>query len=136
MSKYDNIIKLPHYEPKHPRMSIDARSAQFAPFSALTGYSDAVNETARQTDRQINITDDVKNILDMKLQIIEEHIKEQPEITIVYFIEDEKKSGGKYVKYTGNVKRIDNIEQVIIFNDKFKVNFNAVLEINADFINI
>ena len=42
---YDDIINLPHYEPKnHKRMSMYARAAQFAPFTALTGYDDSVKE--------------------------------------------------------------------------------------------
>ena len=36
---YDDIINLPHYiSKKHPQMSIEARSAQFAHFQALKGY--------------------------------------------------------------------------------------------------
>ena len=51
MGKYDDIINLPHYEPKHhPRMSMYSRAAQFAPFAALTGYDEQVKETARLTD--------------------------------------------------------------------------------------
>jgi hypothetical protein len=46
---YDDIINLPHYEPKHhPRMSMWSRAAQFAPFAALTGYDDAIRDTARK----------------------------------------------------------------------------------------
>ena len=48
---YDDIINLPHYEPKHhPRMSMWNRAAQFAPFSALTGYDAAIKETAQQNE--------------------------------------------------------------------------------------
>ena len=48
---YDDIINLPHYEPKnHPRMSMRNRAAQFAPFAALTGYDDAIKDTARQNE--------------------------------------------------------------------------------------
>ena len=47
---YDDIINLEHHvSKKHPSMSLHARSAQFAPFVALTGYEDAVRETARET---------------------------------------------------------------------------------------
>ena len=43
MDHYDDIINLPHYEPKHhPRMSMWSRAAQFAPFAALTGYDEAI----------------------------------------------------------------------------------------------
>ena len=47
MGKYDDIINLPHHVSKvHPQLSIEQRAAQFAPFAALTGYGDEVNETA------------------------------------------------------------------------------------------
>ena len=53
MGKYDDIINLPHYEPKnHPRMSMNARAAQFASFAALTGYEDSVKETARLVNEE------------------------------------------------------------------------------------
>jgi hypothetical protein len=49
MEKYDDIINLPHYEPKHhPRMSMWNRAAQFAPFAALTGFDDAIKDTAQE----------------------------------------------------------------------------------------
>ena len=47
MENYDDIISLPHYEPKHhPRMSMWSRAAQFAPFAALTGYDAAIKQAA------------------------------------------------------------------------------------------
>ena len=56
MGNYDDIINMEHHvSTKHPRLSIEQRAAQFAPFSALTGYSDEVNETARLTDRKIEL---------------------------------------------------------------------------------
>ena len=46
---YDDIINLPHpTSKKHPRMSMVARAAQFAPFAALTGHSDAIEHTAEE----------------------------------------------------------------------------------------
>ena len=51
MSRYDDIINLPHHvSTNHPRMSMHDRAAQFAPFAALVGYDDAVAETARLTE--------------------------------------------------------------------------------------
>ena len=51
MNNYDDIINLPHYEPKHhPRMSMWNRAAQFAPFAALTGYDAAIKDTAQQNE--------------------------------------------------------------------------------------
>ena len=50
MSRYDDIINLPHHvSPTRQRMSMHDRAAQFAPFAALTGYEAAVGETARLT---------------------------------------------------------------------------------------
>lgn len=50
-NSYDDIIDLPHYEPKqHPRMSAAARAAQFAPFAALDGHEEAIQETARKQE--------------------------------------------------------------------------------------
>ena len=133
MGKYDDIINLPHYEPKnHKRMSMYARAAQFAPFAALTGYEDSVKETARVTNKRIEIDDEVKAILDWKLQEIQEDIFKEPIVTITYFVPDIKKSGGKYVTVTGNVKKVDEFKQVIILDKNKEIPIGEVIEILAD----
>ena len=120
---YDDIINLPHYvSKKRPQMSIEARSAQFAPFAALTGYDEQVKETARLTDGQ-------KEILNNKLLYILENINSKPEITFTYFVKDNKKTGGKYIDKTGIIRKIDMIEQYIQFNDKTKIEINDILSI-------
>ena len=51
MNKYDDIINLPHHVSKtHPQMSMWNRAAQFAPFAALTGYDDAIKDTAQENE--------------------------------------------------------------------------------------
>ena len=51
---YDDIIDLPHpTSARHPRMSMAARAAQFSPFAALSGYEDAVRETARLAEERV-----------------------------------------------------------------------------------
>lgn len=53
--RYDDIIDLPHYEPKnHPRMDAVARAAQFAPFAALTGHEEVIEETAKKVENLVN----------------------------------------------------------------------------------
>ena len=134
-NEYEDIINLPHYEPKyHPRMSIFNRSAQFAPFAALVGYEEAVEETARITDKEIELNDDLKNFIDMKLQMVAEHIKENQNVTILYFDKDKRKKGGKYTEYKGVVKKIDLIEHKIIFKDRFKIDLKSIIDVNAEFI--
>ncbi|MFG6319323.1 MAG: hypothetical protein K1W33_05650, partial [Clostridia bacterium] len=104
-NKYDDIINLPHYiSKKHPQMSIEARAAQFAPFAALTGHSEAIRETARLTDERIEIDEDLKVIIDSKLRMIQKKISLKPTVSITYFVPDEKKKGGEYVTIVGNVK--------------------------------
>ena len=81
--KYDDIINMPHHvSKKHPQMSLYARSAQFAPFAALTGYEEAVKETARETEDELDIDDELKAILDDKLQLIIEQKDNKPEVSI------------------------------------------------------
>lgn len=133
MNKYDDIIKLPHHVSKrHPQMSIMARSAQFAPFAALSGYDEAVKETARLTDKRLEIDDGLKSILNNKLQYILENININPEIIFTYFVYDKKKTGGKYVKKIGIVKKIDLIEKYILLTDKSKIPIEEIIDINGE----
>ncbi len=46
--KYEDMLMMPHHQSaKRPHMSLQDRAAQFSPFAALTGYEDAISETAR-----------------------------------------------------------------------------------------
>ncbi len=130
MNNYEDIIYLNHYiSMKHPRMSITNRAAQFAPFAALTGYGDAVKETARITDKRIEIDEGLKNVINEKLKLIEKDISNRPKVTITYFVYDNKKSGGKYKEKTGNVKKIDLIEQTLTMTDKTKIPIREIIDI-------
>lgn len=135
--QYDDIINLPHHiSKKHPQMSLYARSAQFAPFAALTGYEEAVKETARETNERIDIEDELKSILDGKLQIILEQIKNHPEISITYFIADSKKNGGEYVTVTGLVKKVDLYNQYIYLVDNTEIPINEIIDISGDIFKV
>ena len=106
MDNYSDIINLSRPVSKRPRMSLEQRSAQFAPFAALTGYKGQVKETARLTNKEIEINEELKEILNNKIQLIQKKIKEQPQIEITYFIPDSKKDGGRYETVTNSVKKI------------------------------
>lgn len=89
---YDDIINMEHHvSKKHPQMSLYARSSQFAPFAALTGYEDMVMETARETSEKIEIDDELKSILDSKIQILIEQVNKKTKVSITYFVNDLKK---------------------------------------------
>lgn len=115
-SRYADIIDLPHHtSSKHPRMSAIARAAQFSPFAALTGYDTEIKETARLTDEKVEIDEDSVNDINAKLQYIKDNIDENPEITVEYFVPDEKKAGGAYLTLNDRVRIIDEYEREIVF---------------------
>lgn len=133
--KYDDIIKLSHHiSKKHSQMSMEERAAQFAPFAALVGYEDAVEETARITTKRIELNEEEKNALDIKLQMLNEQIRVQiyPNVIIMYFVPDLKKDGGKYIKISGTVKRIDEYKQIIILDDKTAISISEIVSITGE----
>ncbi|MBP1549459.1 MAG: hypothetical protein J6A05_05595 [Oscillospiraceae bacterium] len=131
--RYDDIIKLPHHvSATRPRMSMHDRAAQFSPFAALTGYDAAVEETARLTDEQYELSEDKRNNLDKILRLIADRIDEHPEVEVTYFVPDEMKDGGRYVKLRGFVRRIDEYEKELVFFDGVKIEFDTVAEIKMD----
>lgn len=131
-NEYDDIINLPHHVSKvHPQMTMYQRAAQFAPFAALTGHDAAIRETARLTDSQIELGDENNEILNRKLAILRDHLKDMPDVTITFFQPDEKKSGGSYETYTGNLRVIDDYEQYLIMSDGNKIPLPSVLDIDS-----
>ena len=135
MNKYEYIINLSRPISKHPKMTLYQRSAQFAPFSALTGYEGQVKETARQTYKKIELDEEIKLKLDLKIQIIQEMLHNNPEIEITYYVPDKIKDGGKYETIKNKVKKIDNYNQAIIMQDELKIDINEIIDIKSDIFN-
>ena len=130
---YDDIIHLPHpTSHRHPRMPISDRAAQFSPFAALTGHKAAIEETARVTDRRIELDEDAKEQLDQTLQLLLERFDEQPEITVTWFSPDKKKAGGQYHTTTGKLKRIDTQESRLILTDGTQIPLEDLLRIRIE----
>ena len=130
MGKYDDIINLPHHvSATRPHMPMIDRAAQFMPFRALSGYEDAVQETARLTDEKIELTEDEKAILDMRLQKLADEISSQPKVTLTYFRPDKKKAGGAYLTVTGQLKKIDDYEGALILMGGERILIEDILEI-------
>ena len=130
---YDDMINMPcPTSPRHPRMPRADRAAQFAPFAALTGYDAAIDETGRLTDQKIDISEDMREKLDLKQNFLADIIDEQPEISVTYFVIDKKKSGGAYVTVNGRLKQIDEYEQLIILTDGKKTPIQEVYTIESD----
>ncbi|MBR4240798.1 MAG: hypothetical protein IKR97_01100 [Eubacterium sp.] len=132
-AEYGDIIDLPHHQSdKRAHMSLHDRAAQFAPFAALRGYDDEITETARTTEARIELSAEKTEELNEKLKLIVSDINQNPEVSITYFKPDNKKSGGAYVAETGFVRRIDEIEKIIIFTDDRKININDIYEIKIN----
>ena len=128
MSKYDDIINLERPISKHPKLSIDSRAAQFAPFAALTGYDEQVKETARLTSNKSILDDDVIDKINNKLDYINKNINDNILVNVTYFVPDKKKSGGKYVDIKGYVTKIKIVEGYIII-DNNNIPMNNIIDI-------
>ncbi len=134
-NKYQDIIHLEHpTSSKHPRMNRIQRAAQFAPFAALTGHADEIQEVSRLTDSKIFLDEEQLVILNGKIQIINEYKHLEIPVKITYFVKDIKKLGGKYLDKTGIISKIDEFERVIIFKDKTKILIDDIIEIESDLL--
>lgn len=130
MGKYDDIIDLPHHiSATRPRMPMIDRAAQFMPFRALTGYEDAVHETARLTEERVELTEDEKAVLDGKLQRLTDRLDSHPQVTLTWFQPDKKKAGGAYITTTGQLKKIDDFAGVLILLSGERIFIEDILDI-------
>lgn len=133
---YDDIINLPHHvSASRPRMSALDRAAQFSPFAALTGYDDAVKETARLTDERVELDESSKAALNERLLMIQGQLDDQPQVSIIYFQPDDKKAGGTYITATGCVKKIDEYERTAAMKDGTKISIDDIIKIDGDLFN-
>lgn len=133
MEKYEDIINLPHHiSATRPQMSMIDRAAQFSPFAALVGYDAAIKETGRLTDAKIELDDEGLNDLNMKFQILVEHLDDEPELKITYFKADERKAGGTYLEAIGIIKKLDDFERLITMQDGTKIPMDDILSIDGD----
>lgn len=130
MNNYDDIINMPHHVSKIRKpMSLQNRSAQFAPFSALTTYDDKIREVARETSKKIELDECIKLMLNEKLCLIKNDIKLRPRVTITYFARDSKKKGGCYKTITSNVKIVDEVYKRIVLIDNTIISFDNIIDI-------
>ena len=127
---YDDIIALPHPEPRtHPRMSLHDRAAQFSPFAALTGHSAAIAETGRLTDSRITLDESEMTRVDAALQRLRELLPQAPAVSITYFVPDERKAGGSYQTVTGTARRIDTANGVLLLTDQRAIPIPDILDV-------
>ena len=130
---YEDIVNLPpHISKKHPQPTMMDRAARFAPFAAITGYEEMVLEEARVTEERIDLDEGTLSLLNKKLNMIQEFLDEEPEVSITYFEPDKKKAGGACVSITGVVKRIDEYEHLVIMTNGKKIRIDDIFGLESD----
>lgn len=128
--KYADIIDLPHpVSKKRPQMPLYDRAAQFSPFAALTGHGAAIQETARWTEQERELDEEIKRRLDEKLQLLVTQLSSHPTASITYFVPDEKKQGGAYITRRDIVKKIDFYKREIRMADGTVIPVDHVTDI-------
>lgn len=133
MSKYDDIINLPHHISKtRIPMSMENRATQFAPFSALNGHDEAINETARLTTEKPELSVGELDKLSHKLVYA---LERDAEICITYFKSDALKQGGAILQTHGKINKIDKIDGLIIIDNKQTIKLDCLLSIDGTVFN-
>lgn len=138
--KYDDIIGLSRPESRRPKMTMNDRAAQFAPFAALTKFGEEIRESNRKTSEEIELGDGDIEQIDEVLRGIERRIEENKAdgagneeflIAVAYFVRDKVKPGGRVEEYIGNVKMIDRVERKLIFYGGKIVDMQDLLSLSA-----
>lgn len=129
---YEDISHLPHpTSKKHPRMSMEERAAQFSPFAALTGFGGVIRETGRLTDARVELGESDRAELERALNFLDSQEEEHPLVQAMYFLPDERKEGGAYVTVTGRLKRIDQVEGVLLLQEGVRVPIRDIREVRV-----
>lgn len=127
MGKYDDIIDHPHHvSAVHPPMSLLDRAAQFSPFAALTGYDAAVRETARHVDRKLELDEEQKAAIDAVLRQASGRT-----VTLVHFVPDDRKSGGRYETVTDVVRKVD-VYAATLVTEHIRVRFDDIYSLEIE----
>ena len=130
---YDDIINLPHYQStNHAHMSLEDRAAQFASFAALTGHEEAIEETARLTEKKIVLDEVAKEAISMKLFEISRNLDKKWNVSITYFKPDRFKEGGAYLTDIGVVKKIDEVEKIIVMDNGMRIEIEGIIGVEID----
>lgn len=133
ISRYADIINLPHHvSKKHPQMPTSDRAAQFSPFAALTGYDEAVKETAQHTESRVELSDDQKAIINDKIVKVKDNIARRIVIEITYFVADERKQGGFYITVKGTAEKVDEFKRIIFLEGEVSIPIDDILDISCD----
>lgn len=131
MGRFDDIITHEYVKSTtRKRMTMVERAAQFGAFRAVVGHEDALHETARLTDKRIELDEYTKTVINDKLQSIKDN--PEKEVSITFFVPDGRKSGGAYVKETGYVAKFREYERKIVLDNGIEIPIDEIIEILSE----
>ena len=129
-AQYEAILYHEHrISSKRQPMSLHDRAAQFAPFAALNGHEEEIEEAARQVKSQETLSEDAMEKLNQALQFLCTHPYSGLQVHLRYFQPDAKKSGGAYLAYTGTFKYFREDTKMLVFADGTEIGVERVAEI-------
>ena len=140
MKDYSDIIALPRpVSKKHPQMGRLERAAQFAPFAALSGYDEMVTEEARITEQQAEPSGEELERLNRRFTRLSALLAEgaRPRVTVLLFVPDEKKAGGRYETVSGEVRRLDPVMKKLILlgegspAERISIDMDRILDLSS-----
>lgn len=131
--RYDDIIDLPrHVSARHRPMAMQDRAAQFSPFAALTGYGDAIAETARLTDARAVLDEETQALLNRRVAVLCREQSSRPLVRLVCFESDPAKEGGAYVTVEGRVRRVDLESGLLCLTDGSQIPLADICRIEGE----
>lgn len=133
---YEDIVNLPHHVSRNrPQLPLRDRAAQFAPFAALTGYGEAIDETARWTEERREMDENERAVLDSRLRFLSTRLDEQPQMEIEHFVPDSRKAGGAYVRRSGRLAAISTASRTLMLADGTVINLDDITAIESPLFN-
>jgi len=131
LDSYEDIRNVEYpVKSTRPRMSMHDRAAQFSPFAALTGYDALIGETARLTDRKIDLDETEKAELDRAM--CELQTDPGRRICVTYFLHDSRKAGGSYLSLSGKMKKIDEVSRSIVMEDSTVIPVEDIITLHFE----
>ncbi|MBQ3394252.1 MAG: hypothetical protein IJG64_03765 [Oscillospiraceae bacterium] len=124
MGKYDDIISMDRPRSAYPKMKVSDRAKQFAPFAALTGYEDVIEDRGRVFDRRRFLSDEEKE----KINSVLSALKKNDMVSMEYFAPESDDDLGFYKELSGKVERIET-ENLVMRVDGITIDFEDIFRI-------
>ena len=132
--QYADMLDMPRPASARKHMARIDRAAQFAPFSALTGYEEAIDETARLTDGRPELSEGEQEEINRALQHIAAHMQAAPEVTVSWFCEDPRKPGGEIRTARLQIRKFDETRRILIAAEGERIPVDDILSIKYESI--